>query len=63
MEPWSARLKMPFITPGAASNEISKHVHDDYEKYKYTFHGWMTSAALAQSICDAAKEMLVEQSR
>ncbi len=39
IEPWSARLHMPFITPGAASNEITKHVHDDYEHYKYTFHG------------------------
>jgi branched-chain amino acid transport system substrate-binding protein len=38
IEPWSARLHMPFITPGAASNDISKHVHDDYEHYKYTFH-------------------------
>ncbi len=49
MEPWSARLKMPFITPGAASNDISKKVHDDYDHYKYTFHGWMTSAFIAQS--------------
>jgi branched-chain amino acid transport system substrate-binding protein len=43
IEPWSARLHMPFITPGAASNLISKAVHDDYEHYKYTFHGWLTS--------------------
>lgn len=28
IEPWSARLHMPYITPGAASIEISKHVHD-----------------------------------
>ena len=61
MEPWSARLKMPFITPGAASNEISKHVHDDYEHYKYTFHGWMTSAFIAQSICDFSHDILVGQ--
>src|SRR6202007_532207 len=31
LEPWAARLKTPFITPGAASNEISKSVHNDYE--------------------------------
>src|SRR5580692_3535944 len=37
LEPWSARLHMPFITPGAASNLISKAVHDDYDHYKYTF--------------------------
>jgi phosphoglucomutase len=43
---------MPFITPGAASNLISKAVHDDYDHYKYTFHGWLTSAFIAQAICD-----------
>src|SRR6202045_4696183 len=36
LEPWASRLKTPFITPGAASNEISKSVHNDYEKNKYT---------------------------
>ena len=61
LEPWAARLKTPFITPGAASNEISKSVHNDYEKNKYTFHGYLTSAALALSVCDAAKELLVDQ--
>ncbi len=61
LEPWAARLKTPFITPGAASNEISKSVHADYEKNKYTFHGYLTSAALAQSVCDADKDLLVEQ--
>jgi branched-chain amino acid transport system substrate-binding protein len=59
IEPWSARLHMPFITPGAASTDISKHVHDDYDHYKYTFHGWLTSAFIAQSICDFDKDMLV----
>jgi branched-chain amino acid transport system substrate-binding protein len=61
LEPWAARLKTPFITPGAASNEISKSVHADYEKNKYTFHGYLTSAALALSVCDGAKELLVDQ--
>ncbi|WP_244487334.1 ABC transporter substrate-binding protein [Afipia sp. Root123D2] len=60
LEPWASRLKTPFVTPGAASNEISKAVHKDYEKNKYTFHGYLTSAALALSVCDAAKELLVE---
>ncbi len=41
LEPWASRLKTPFITPGAASNEISKSVHAD-------------------SVCDAAKEILVD---
>jgi branched-chain amino acid transport system substrate-binding protein len=60
IEPWSARLHMPFITPGAASNDISKHVHDDYAHYKYTFHGWMTSAFIAQQICDYTRDIMVK---
>src|ERR1700726_4493385 len=59
--PWASRLKTPFVTPGAASNEIPLGVHRDYEKNKYTFHGYLTSASLALSVCDAAKELLVEQ--
>ncbi|MDP4024381.1 ABC transporter substrate-binding protein, partial [Methylobacterium sp. NEAU 140] len=57
--PWAARLKTPMITPGAASNEISVAVHKDYARNKYTFHGYMTSHALAQSVCDSAKEAVV----
>ena len=60
LEPWAARLKTPLITPGAASNEITRAIHDNYEKNKYTFHGYLTSAALALSVCDAAKELLVD---
>jgi branched-chain amino acid transport system substrate-binding protein len=59
--PWASRLKTPFVTPGAASNEIPLGVHKDYEKNKYTFHGYLTSASLALSVCDAAKELLVDQ--
>src|SRR4051795_242294 len=58
--PWASRLKTPFITPGAASNEITKAINKDYDKNKYTFHGYLTSAALALSVCDAAKDLLVE---
>jgi branched-chain amino acid transport system substrate-binding protein len=61
LEPWASRLKTPLITPGAASNEISKNVHNDYDKNKYTFHGYLTSAALALSVCDAAEDLLVAQ--
>ena len=61
LEPWASRLKTPFVTPGAASNEISKSVHADYEKNKYTFHGYLTSAALALSLCDGAKDLLVDK--
>jgi branched-chain amino acid transport system substrate-binding protein len=60
LEPWSARLKMPMVTPGAASNEISQAVKRDYDKFKYVFHGYLTSAFLAQSVCDAGKDLLVD---
>ncbi|GGF40906.1 ABC transporter substrate-binding protein [Aliidongia dinghuensis] len=58
LEPWSARLHVPFITTGAASNDISKHVHEDYDHNKYTFHEWMTSAFIADSVCDSMKQLL-----
>jgi branched-chain amino acid transport system substrate-binding protein len=61
LEPWAARLKTPMVTPGAASNEIPLSVNKDYERNKYTFHGYLTSAALALSVCDSAKELLVDQ--
>lgn len=61
LEPWSARLKMPFITPGAASNLISEQVHKDYDRFKYTFHGWFTSYFIAESVADSARDILVDQ--
>ena len=61
LEPWASRLKTPLVTPGAASNEISKSVHSDYEKNKYSVHGYLTSGALAREVCEAAKDLLVGQ--
>ena len=58
LEPWAARMRVPFITTGAASNEISRHIHEDYEKNQYTFHEYMTSAFIADSICDSVKDLL-----
>jgi len=63
LQPWSARLKMPFITPGAASNNISKQVHDDYDRFKYTFHGWFTSYFIAKCVSDSVHDLLVGQLR
>jgi len=34
---WSARLKMPLITSGAAPNEITKAIHKDHEKNSDVF--------------------------
>jgi branched-chain amino acid transport system substrate-binding protein len=61
LEPWAARLHMPFITPGASSDQITKNVHDNYDRYKYVFHGYLTSTALARSVCDGVKATLVKE--
>jgi branched-chain amino acid transport system substrate-binding protein len=60
LEPWSARLKTVMITPGAASDVITANIAKDYEHNKYTFHGYLTSGALSELVCDAAKDMLVD---
>ena len=60
LEPWAARLHVPYITPGAASTEITKQVHDNYDNFKYTFDGTLNSAFIAQSICDFSHDALVE---
>jgi branched-chain amino acid transport system substrate-binding protein len=59
LEPWAARLKTLMITPGAASDVITQNIAKDYEANKYTFHGYLTSSALAGLVCDAAKDLLV----
>jgi branched-chain amino acid transport system substrate-binding protein len=60
LEPWAARLKTVMITPGAASDVITQNIAKDYAHNKYTFHGYLTSSALAQLVCDAAKDLLVD---
>jgi branched-chain amino acid transport system substrate-binding protein len=60
LEPWAGRLKMPMITPGAASNEITKRVHDDYDHEKYVFHGYLASTQIADVVCNAAKDLMVK---
>lgn len=59
LEPWAGRLKTLMITPGAASDVITQNIAKDYEHNKYTFHGYLTSTALAGLVCDAAKDLLV----
>jgi branched-chain amino acid transport system substrate-binding protein len=59
LEPWAARLKTVMITPGASSDVITQNIAKDYEHNKYTFHGYPTSTSLAQMVCDAAKDLLV----
>jgi branched-chain amino acid transport system substrate-binding protein len=59
LEPWAGRLKTVMITPGAASDVITANIAKDYEHNKYTFHGYLTSTALAGEVCDAARDLLV----
>jgi branched-chain amino acid transport system substrate-binding protein len=59
LEPWAGRLKTLMITPGAASDVITQNIAKDYDHLKYTFHGYLTSSALAGLVCDAAKDLLV----
>jgi branched-chain amino acid transport system substrate-binding protein len=60
MEPWAGRLKTPFLITGAASNDITKHVHDDYNDYKYVFHAYLNSTFLAEVVCDSSHDLLVD---
>ena len=60
LEPWSARLKTVLVTPGAASDVITANIAKDYEHNKYTFHGYLMSTSLGQLVCDAAKDLLVD---
>jgi branched-chain amino acid transport system substrate-binding protein len=52
---------MPLITPGAASNEITKRVHEDYEHNKYVFHGYLASTQIADAVCESGKDLLINQ--
>ncbi len=61
IEPWAARLHMPTLTPAAASDLISKQVHDKYDQFKYMFEGWFPSPILATSVCDSSRDLLVQQ--
>jgi branched-chain amino acid transport system substrate-binding protein len=60
LEPWAGRLKTVMVTPGAASDVITQNIAKDYEHNKYTFHGYLTSTSIAQLVCDAAKDLLVD---
>ena len=60
LQPWTGRLKTVMVTPGAASDVITQNIKKNYDQNKYTFHGYLTSSALAGLVCDAAKDMLVD---
>ena len=60
LEPWTGRLKTVMVTPGAASDVITQNITKDYNNLKYTFHGYLTSTSLADQVCAAAKNLLVD---
>jgi branched-chain amino acid transport system substrate-binding protein len=60
VEPWAARLHMPTLTPAAASDIISKQVHDKYDQYKYMFQSGLASPMLALSTCDSSHDLLAD---
>lgn len=61
LEPWAARLEMPFIDTGGASNNIADQVHKDYDRFKYTFQGWLNASFRAEAVCDSARDLLVDR--
>jgi branched-chain amino acid transport system substrate-binding protein len=61
LEPWTGRLKMVTVTPGAASDVITQNIAKDYNHLKYMFHGYLTSTSLADQVCSAAQDLLVRQ--
>jgi branched-chain amino acid transport system substrate-binding protein len=61
LEPWAGRLKTVLVTPGAASDVITQNIAKDYNNLKYTFHGYLTSTSIADSVCASAKDLLVGQ--
>ena len=59
LEPWTGRLKTVMVTPGAASDVITQNIAKDYDHLKYTFEGYLISTSQADLVCDAAKDLLV----
>ena len=60
VEPWSARLHVPFLITGAASDQLLRRIHHDYARYKYAFMTNLNSVFLAKSVCDASHDILVK---
>lgn len=58
VQPWASRFKIPFLVGTSGSPEITRNVHADYEKNKYTFALIGNSVMEAEDICKFAKERL-----
>ena len=58
LEPWSARLKMPFIATGPASPKVTERIHANYDQYKYIFRDKLNAHFMAESVVDFAHTTL-----
>ncbi|HYW92556.1 MAG TPA: ABC transporter substrate-binding protein [Gammaproteobacteria bacterium] len=61
VQPWSGRLKEPYIITGAATTKIPQRTAAHYDEYKYVFRVNLNSAFLAKSVCAASHDILVKQ--
>lgn len=61
VEPWSARLKEPYIITGAATTKIPLRVHQNYSQYKYVFRVNLNSAFLAKVVCAYSHDLLANK--
>lgn len=61
LEPWAARMKVPFLITGSASGKITDRIKTDPERYKYIFQNTFNSVFWARSVCSYAHDVLVEQ--
>jgi len=51
VEPWTGRLKTPFVVTGAISPKISRRVHEHYNKFRYTFTNNLDGVQQARNVC------------
>lgn len=56
-----ARYKVPFISTGAASLDLSAKVADDYDRFKYWFRVMHTTENIADSVADWAVNFLHDE--
>ncbi|HYW75712.1 MAG TPA: ABC transporter substrate-binding protein, partial [Gammaproteobacteria bacterium] len=61
IEPWAARLKMPYVITGAASTKLNKNVGNHWPAYKYIYMENLNSYFLAKNVCDASHDILVNE--
>lgn len=61
--PWASRLKTPLMVTAAASDDISKRVHADPQRFKYVFHSFINSTDIAKEACIVTKDLIMSNDR